>query len=79
MSLQENINWSFTEVAISPLPVIDVIDKNVSSVSALYHPCVYCITNKRANITCIRTHYSHAHTSTTHTLNCMYCNYSGED
>lgn len=30
---QENINWSFTEVAISPLPVIDVIDKNVSSVS----------------------------------------------
>ena len=43
--LQESINWSFTEVAISPLPVIDVIDKNVSSVSACNNSLVlYVVT-----------------------------------
>ena len=34
--IQENINWVFSEVAVSPLPVIDAIDKHVPQVRRVY-------------------------------------------
>ena len=41
--IQENINWMFSEVGDSPLPVIDAIDKHVPQVTRIPLPRIIMV------------------------------------
>lgn len=47
--IQENINWMFSEVGDSPLPVIDAIDKHVPQVTRIPLPRIIMVPLPRIN------------------------------
>lgn len=48
--LQESIDWMFSETVVSPLSVIDIIDKHVPQVRHMMHVCVCCCLVSSATI-----------------------------